>query len=52
MTVEQAGEILQLGPRMVHNTIKRVPLDELAALCRYFNCNVGAIPNMEEEHPA
>ena len=26
---------------MANNTIKRVPLDDLAKLCAYFKCDVG-----------
>ncbi len=33
---------------MANNTIRRVPLDELGALCRYFDCGVGEMLMMEE----
>jgi DNA-binding Xre family transcriptional regulator len=33
---------------MANNTIKRVPLDELNALCEYLNCDVGDILKREE----
>ncbi len=46
---EESGASRSTVERLLNNTIKRVPLDELGALCRYFNCNVGDILQMEEE---
>ena len=38
---------------MANNTIRRVPLDELAKLCTYFRCNVGDLLTIvEDEVPA
>lgn len=33
---------------MANNTLKRVPLDELNALCEYLNCEVGDMLKREE----
>lgn len=47
--VEESGASRSTVERLLNNTIKRVPLDELGALCRYFNCNVGDMLSMEED---
>ncbi len=47
--VEESGASRSTVERLLNNTIKRVPLDELGALCRYFNCTVGHILTMEED---
>ncbi len=46
---EESGASRSTVERLLNNTIKRVPLDELGALCRYFNCDVGDILHMEED---
>jgi putative transcriptional regulator len=33
---------------MANNTIKRVPLEELNALCEYFDCDIGDLLKREE----
>jgi putative transcriptional regulator len=33
---------------MANNTIKRVPLEELNALCEYFECDIGDLLKREE----
>src|SRR5262245_38118251 len=38
---EESGASRSTVERLFNNTIKRVPLDELAALCRYLKCEVG-----------
>ena len=35
--------------RLANNTIKRVPLDELATLCTYLDCEVGDLLRLEDE---
>ncbi len=45
----EAGASVPTVQRLLNNTMRRVPLEDLGALCRYFNCNVGDILNMEEE---
>ncbi len=47
--VEESGASRSTVERLLNNTIKRVPLDDLGALCRYFNCNVCEILHMEED---
>lgn len=34
--------------RLANNTIKRVPLDELAVLCAYLECEVGDLLLLED----
>lgn len=34
--------------RLANNTIKRVPLDELAVLCAYLECEVGDLLILED----
>ncbi|MDP9314610.1 MAG: helix-turn-helix transcriptional regulator [Chloroflexota bacterium] len=46
---EESGASRSTVERLLNNTIKRVPLDELGALCRYFNCDVGDILYMAED---
>ncbi len=48
----EAGASVPTVQRLLNNTMRRVPLEDLGALCRYFNCNVGDILNMEEEQQA
>ena len=38
-----SGASVSTVQRLMNNTIKRVPLDDLAMLCKYFNCQVGDI---------
>lgn len=44
----EAGASVSTVQRLLNNTIKRVPLDDLGALCRYFDCDVGDIIRMED----
>ncbi len=46
---EESGASRSTVERLLNNTIKRIPVDDLGALCRYFNCNVGDILQMEED---
>ncbi len=48
----EAGASVPTVQRLLNNTIRRVPLEDLGALCRYFGCDVGDILKMEEERPA
>ena len=34
--------------RLANNTIKRVPLDELAKLCAYLDCEIGDLLRLED----
>jgi len=45
----EAGASVSTVQRLLNNTIKRVPLDDLGALCRYFRCDVGDIISMVDE---
>lgn len=40
---EESGANVSTVQRLMNNRIKRVPLDELAQLCRYLRCQVGDI---------
>lgn len=49
----EAGASRSTVERLLSNTIKRVPLDDLGALCAYFQCNVGDILTYEDvQQPA
>lgn len=48
----EAGASVPTVQRLLNNKIRRVPLEDLGALCRYFDCDVGDILKMEEERPA
>lgn len=39
----ESGASVSTVQRLMNNTMKRVPLDDLAALCKYFGCGVGDI---------
>jgi DNA-binding Xre family transcriptional regulator len=39
----ESGASRSTVERLLNNTIRRVPLDDLAALVSYFNCDVGDI---------
>lgn len=45
---EESGASRSTVERMLNNTIKRPPLDDIAALCRYLNCDVGDLLRLEE----
>ena len=45
---EESGASRSTVERLLSNTIKRVPLDDLGALCAYFQCNVGDILTYED----
>ncbi len=49
--VAESGASIATVQRMLNNTIKRPPLDDIAALCRYLDCDVGDLLRMEEEQP-
>ena len=44
----EAGASRSTVERLLNNTIKRVPLDDLAALCTYFDCEAGDILHTED----
>ncbi len=46
---EESGASRSTVERLLNNTIKRIHVDDLGALCRYFNCNVGDILHMEDD---
>jgi len=49
-TIEQeSGTNLTTVQRLMNDTIKRISLDELSALCRYLECDVGDILSMQED---
>lgn len=39
----ESGASVSTVQRLMNNSIKRVPLDDLALLCKYFGCKVGDI---------
>jgi len=49
---EESGAHVSTVQRLMNNSIRRVPLDDLAKLCRYFDCQVGDILVYSPEPPA
>lgn len=45
---EESGASIATVNRLANNTIKRIPIEELAAICRYLDCDVGDVLKMEE----
>ncbi len=46
---EESGAPISTIHRLMNNTIKRIPLDELGAICRYLDCDVGDLLYMAEQ---
>jgi putative transcriptional regulator len=46
--VEESGASRSAVERLLNNTIKNVPLDDLAALCMWVPCEVGDLLRLEE----
>jgi putative transcriptional regulator len=46
---QESGASRSTVQRLLNNTMKRVPLDDLGRLCTYFNCEVGDILKAEVE---
>jgi putative transcriptional regulator len=44
----EAGVSVSTVQRLMNNTMRRVPLDDLASLCAYLNCEVGDILRADE----
>ncbi len=44
----ESGASRSTVERLLSNTIKRVPLDDLGALCSYLDCEVGEILRADE----
>jgi putative transcriptional regulator len=49
---EESGASRSTVERLLNNTIRRVPLDDLGKLCAYLNCEVGDVLRLEDEQPA
>lgn len=45
--VSEAGASRSAVERLLNNTIKQVPLDDLAAICEWLNCEPGDILRLE-----
>ena len=46
--VEESGVSVSTVNRLANNTIRRVPLDELAVLCTYLGCGIGDLLQLED----
>ncbi len=46
---EEAGASRSTVERLLNNTIKRVPLDDLTAICRWVPCEPGDVLRMMDE---
>lgn len=45
---DESGASRSTVERMLNNTIRRVPLDDLGLLCSYFACDVGDVLRFED----
>ncbi len=48
---EESGANISTVNRLANNTIRRIPVDELAAICQYLGCEVGDLLKLEEARP-
>lgn len=48
---DETGASVSTVQRLMNNTMRRVPLDDLARLCRYLDCNVGDILTFDPSAP-
>lgn len=48
----ESGASRSTVERLLSNTMRRVPLDDLGALCSYFRCQVGDILLFDENSAA
>ena len=44
----ESGASISTVQRLLNNTIRRVPLDDLAALCGYFQCDISDILRLDD----
>jgi len=47
----ESGASVSTVQRLMNNSMKRVPLDDLAMLCKYFGVGVGDILEYVEDRP-
>lgn len=48
---DETGASVSTVQRLMNNTMRRVPLDDLARLCRYLDCSVGDILTFDPATP-
>jgi putative transcriptional regulator len=48
--VEESGASVSTVNRLANNTIKRLPLDDLATICVYLKCEIGDLLRLEEDN--
>lgn len=48
--VEESGASVSTVNRLANNTIKRLPLDDLATICVYLECEIGDLLRLEEDN--
>lgn len=46
--VKNSGASRSTVQRLLNNTIKNVPLEELAKICTYLNCSPGDVLRLED----
>lgn len=46
--VDESGASRSAVERLLNNTIKNVPLDDLARLCAWLRCDIGDLLKLEE----
>lgn len=48
---EETGASVSTVQRLMNDSMRRVPIDDLARLCRYFECGVGDILVFDPAQP-
>ncbi len=45
---DESGASVSTVQGLLNNTLRRIPVDDLGAICRYLGCDVGDILSMQE----
>ncbi len=48
---EESGASISTVQRLLNNTMKRVPLDDLARLCSYLECDISDVLRLDDVTP-
>lgn len=48
VAARESGASISTVTRLMNDTIKRVPLDDLGRLCRWLDCEVGEVLQMRD----
>ena len=47
--IEESGASASTVNRLANNTIRRLPLDDLATICTYLECEIGELLRLEKD---